>query len=154
MECIQCHKEIPEGAVHCAHCGAPVSGEAVSVIAAHLIPTTTMKRFLNALTDGIIIAVIASVIGSDSVWGVGALFLGFAYYFVSEMIWAKSPAKFLTKTKVVTDTGGKPSASQVAIRSLVRLIPFYAIFFIFTTGKDRRGAWHDRFAHTLVIDDK
>lgn len=156
MQCTSCQKEIPADASHCAFCGASTSETTVSHTNA--TPAATSKRFVNLLVDGIGIMIITSVLNS-SISGSSSLLLNwllipFVYYFVSEMLWSKSPAKFITKTKVVTEAGGKPTASQVATRSVVRLIPFYPLIFLFTTKKGHRIGWHDRFAHTVVIEDK
>lgn len=156
MQCTSCKKEIPADASFCVYCG--VSTSEASVAHANTTPAPTSKRFWNEIFDGFVILIISSVLGA-SIFGNNSLLLNwllipFVYYFISEVLWAKSPAKFLTKTKVVTEAGGKPTASQVATRSVVRLIPFYPLIFLFTTKAGHRIGWHDRFAHTLVVEDK
>ncbi|PZR09226.1 MAG: RDD family protein [Flavobacterium psychrophilum] len=80
--------------------------------------------------------------------GVYYFVLYFAYYFLFEWFFNKSPAKFITATKVVSKHGGKPSLKEILIRSLCRLIPFDGLSYIFSeTG------WHDALSHTMVVDN-
>lgn len=74
----------------------------------------------------------------------------FIYYIVSESIWSKSPAKFITKTKVVNNRNKKPSFGQIIGRTAARFIPFEA--FSFLSSKHPRG-WHDKISGTKVVDD-
>ncbi len=154
MQCKKCNKEIPDQVTHCAYCGAATS-EAIPNI--QITPATTSKRFINYIVDGIGIMIVSSLVSASisgsSSWLLQWLVVPFVYYFISEVLWSKSPAKFVTNTKVVTEYGGKPTASQIAIRSIVRFIPFYPIFFLLTTKKGHRIGWHDRFAHTVVVED-
>ena len=45
----------------------------------------------------------------------------FIYYLVFEAIFKRSPAKWLSISKVVNKDGGKPAFWQIIIRSLVRV---------------------------------
>ena len=65
-------------------------------------------------------------------------------------IWSKTPAKFITKTKVITEYGEKPSFKTIFIRTLVRFVPFEAFSFL---SPERPRGWHDRWSKTIVIDD-
>ena len=108
-----------------------------------------------AIPVGIVLGLFAAVLGMheglmllvDNPVGelVLGLAIGFGYFFLSEARWARTPAKFITGTHVVTDTGAKPTARQIAIRTLVRFIPFEPFSFL-----GRRG-WHDSVSHTAVI---
>jgi len=79
-------------------------------------------------------------------------FLGFTagmiYYTVLEATTGKTIAKFITKTKVVTEEGEKPDFMTILIRSLCRYIPFAPFSFL---GSENSG-WHDRFSKTRVIN--
>ena len=84
----------------------------------------------------------------------GWFFFGsqFIYYFIFELLFAKTPAKWLTASRVVSskstkDITIKPSLGQIFIRSLSRLIiidPFF-IPFLGTT-------LHDYLSGTMVVE--
>jgi hypothetical protein len=84
----------------------------------------------------------------------GWFFFGsqFIYYFIFELLFAKSPAKWLTASKVVSskstkDLIVKASLGQIFIRSLSRLIiidPFYIPFLGSTL--------HDHLSGTMVVE--
>jgi len=76
--------------------------------------------------------------------------LWYFYDFIFEAIWQRSPAKFITGTKVVTSTGAKPSVGTIAKRALVRFVPFDAFSFL----GDRVRGWHDKWSGTYVIKAK
>ena len=71
------------------------------------------------------------------------------YFVTTETITGKTPAKYITKTKVVDENGNKPDNNTIIIRSLCRFIPFEAVSFIISD----RG-WHDKFSNTYVVHDK
>lgn len=170
MKCRSCGKEIPSAAAHCVYCGAATSSAGSQTQQSYSLgslnnttPTTRLKRFINLIVDGILINIITSLLavvgiryllgeyGYWTSWMINWLVIPFAYYFITELTWSKSPAKFLTKTHVVTDKGFKLTASQLAIRTILRWIPFEAFSFLFA---HRPVGWHDRFAHTKVVDDR
>jgi hypothetical protein len=84
----------------------------------------------------------------------GWFFFGsqFIYYFIFELLFAKSPAKWLTASKVVSskstkDLIVKASLGQIFIRSLSRLIiidPFFIPFLGSTL--------HDHLSGTMVVE--
>jgi uncharacterized RDD family membrane protein YckC len=129
-------------------------------------------RFGNVLLDGIAINIVAEVarfvtgtstIGMDpntvspdeilsksligGLVGLGAMML---YYIVMEMMFGKTLAKMLTGTRVVTTSGGAPSAGQIIGRSFARLIPFEAFSFLGSNP----GGWHDSLSGTAVIKER
>src|SRR5688572_16519183 len=84
-----------------------------------------------------------------SVWlGVYYFTLYFAYYFLFELFANRTPAKFITTTIVLNRSGGKPSLQQILVRSLIRLIPFEWLSFLFS-----EVGWHDSISGTIVVDD-
>jgi uncharacterized RDD family membrane protein YckC len=153
MQCLSCKQEIPSEATHCAYCGASTRGVPVPTQNTTIAPIS--KRFVNYLGDWFCMYIISAFLDAllqTNSFMLSWFFIPFTYYFVSEVSWAKSPAKFITKTRVIAEGGGKPSASQAAIRSLVRIIPFYALLFFFTI---KMGVgWHDSWTHTRVVVDK
>ena len=60
----------------------------------------------------------------------------------------KTPAKFLTRTRALTEDGDPLSWQNAFTRSLCRLIPFEAFSFL---GGSR--GWHDSISHTVVVDE-
>ncbi|WP_372845146.1 RDD family protein [Pontiella sp.] len=131
---------------------------------------TKLTRFLNLVVDGIVFNLLTSAVAFvvllgmvmadqharvESILakanGVGAgilsLVLYIGYFAVFEISFGKTPAKFLTKTKVVDGRGDLPGWLDICGRSLCRIIPFDA--FSFLVGKD----WHDRFSNTSVVYD-
>lgn len=75
-----------------------------------------------------------------------------AYYFVFEWAFQRTPAKFITGTKVILLDGSKPDAVTILKRSLTRLVPFEPVSMY--TGKDagEKGTWwHDRWTGTRVV---
>jgi uncharacterized RDD family membrane protein YckC len=76
-------------------------------------------------------------------------FVFFSLWFVFEFSFGKTPLKFLTKTKVVTQYGGKPTMLAIAIRTICRLIPFEWLTYLGNKG----FGWHDTISKTRVVTD-
>ena len=75
-------------------------------------------------------------------WGI--LFL---YYLIFESLFKRSPAKWITLTRVVSKNGGRPSLGQIFIRSLIRLT-LVDCFFIPFIGE----TLHDYLSRTAVVE--
>ncbi len=93
----------------------------------------------NIYTDekGAKIPVISTIIAVPTFW---------CYYILSEFLWQRTIGKLLTKTKVVTISGDKPTFLQILGRTLSRSIPFeYLSYFVSMSGI------HDRLSGTRVI---
>jgi uncharacterized RDD family membrane protein YckC len=90
----------------------------------------------------------------DDLGPIAEFFLGFIlcflYYFIFESIWQRTPAKFITGTKVVTCDGTKPTPGTIMKRTLIRFVPFEAFSFL----GERVYGWHDRWSGTYVIKAK
>lgn len=71
----------------------------------------------------------------------------FLYYFCSECLFGTTLGKKITRTKIVTVDGRKPSLRQCLIRSIVRFVPFEPLSFYF----GRPIGWHDSWSGTRVI---
>ena len=127
------------------------------------------KRFLNYLLDlvfivifilvfyfilGIILALVAPSTLSNMEEGnkllqyLVSFIVSMIYYTSFEAVTGKSIAKYITKTKVVTEIGEKPNFKMIAIRSLCRFIPLEAFSFLFNDG----SGWHDTISSTKVIN--
>jgi uncharacterized RDD family membrane protein YckC len=129
------------------------------------LSTTQGKRFLNYILDLIFLYIFSLVlweilwiISSDLVrlttdmneYLVGVV-VGTIFYATCESIWSKTPAKFITKTKVITEKGEKPELSNIIRRTLIRFIPLEPFSFL---SSDRPKGWHDRWSKTMVVDDE
>ncbi len=76
--------------------------------------------------------------------------VGFVYYLFFEAIWKRTPGKWLALTKVVNQQGGKPSFSQILIRSVVRVLGIIIIDSIFISLLHK--TLHDFFSRTEVVE--
>ena len=109
-------------------------------------------RFVNRLIDISIIVVLLVVLGvifienQVLVYAVNYLFIVF-YYTLFEATTGRSPAKFITGTKVVDMNGNKPDLSTILTRSFCRLVPFDIFSFLGETDK----GWHDKWSKTRVV---
>jgi len=74
-------------------------------------------------------------------------------YSIFEINFQKTPAKFLTKTKVVNKDGGNPAKKQILIRSLFRLVPFEPLSGFLFGDSTKYLWWHDTWSQTMVIGD-
>lgn len=130
------------------------------------------KRFTNHILDtifliifniffGMTLGVILAVLSPetlDSIEHMGVLqeyLLGFVvamfYFSLFEIATGRTPAKFITKTKVVDENGNPASFESILIRSLCRFIPFEAFSFL---GGEPVIGWHDSFSKTRVVVTK
>ncbi len=175
MFCKKCGNNVSAGTKYCGKCGERVAdipnGDYSKYVASR------SKRFTNYVLDHIfgiipvfvfvtiwgLVGFINSVTGSEGniaseitsriiPFLIGLSVLGvFPFYHVFfEYFWQKTPAKWVTKTKVVKLDGSKPGFWRLMGRNFARWIPFEALSFLFTTYP--RG-WHDRVSGTMVVPD-
>ena len=78
-------------------------------------------------------------------WFIGGVL--FFYYSFFELIWARTPGKWVSSSKVVDQNGNKPSVIQVIGRSFIRLM-IIDFFFNAFWGKPL----HDKLTKTEVIE--
>jgi Predicted membrane protein/domain len=80
-------------------------------------------------------------------------FMGlFLYFFIFEGVGQKTIGKLITKTRVVMVDGSKPSWGTIALRTLIRIIPFEP-FSALGTVSGQRVWWHDRWVNARVVKD-
>ncbi|MES1177910.1 MAG: RDD family protein [Myxococcales bacterium] len=110
-------------------------------------------RFVNFLLDTIFrqvfavaLAAIAAALGSHGLVMVMIVISIFGYYVVFEALTGRTPAKYITRTRVVDVMGGKPTFMQILGRSAARFIPFEPFSF-FGSGY----GWHDKMSRTRVV---
>ena len=175
MFCRKCGSKIDPDGKFCTSCGEAIvdirqnevseiieTKKEAAVLSPNLQPTTQGKRILNYIIDIIGIFAGALLLGialymlglgflieetDDTIFG---WLIMFVYYLLFEAVWGKSPAKFITKTKVITENGNKPDFRDIFVRTLCRFIPFEQFSFF----SSNPIGLHDRFSKTLVVDDK
>lgn len=119
---------------------------------------TTYRRIDNCILDFAVlffINVMLRPLGVASEYNLldSAIFalLFVMYYLIFETLFQRTPAKFITGTKVVNFDGTKPTLFTILKRTLIRIfIPFEALSFL---GEKVYG-WHDRWSGTYVIRAK
>lgn len=73
------------------------------------------------------------------------LCLFMVYYLFFEITFQRTPAKYITKTRVVMYDGSKPDAASIVKRTLSRFVPFEPV-------SGFKGLWwHDRWTKTRVV---
>ena len=72
--------------------------------------------------------------------------LFFLYYYGFEVLLEATPGKFITRTRVKTTEGFRATPSKIAVRALVRLIPFEPFTFLVGQGL------HDKLSGTIVVE--
>jgi uncharacterized RDD family membrane protein YckC len=121
---------------------------------------STGKRFANLIIDSIVFYALAALAGvvlaltgnvqiatSPIGSNVIAFLIILLYYIVMEGTTGVTIGKLITKTKVVTESGDKPSFGQIVGRSFCRLIPFEAFSFL-----GGNPGWHDTITSTFVVN--
>jgi uncharacterized RDD family membrane protein YckC/DNA-directed RNA polymerase subunit RPC12/RpoP len=71
-----------------------------------------------------------------------------SYYIFCEYFFGRTLGKLLTKSRVITLEGNKPSFFQIVGRTLVRFIPFEPFSVLFSA---RAIGWHDLLSRTRVV---
>jgi len=107
-------------------------------------------RLTNFLLDSVfrtIFTIAFVLVLQDAAWLV--IFLALGYYLGFEAVFSRTPAKWLTKTRVIAVDGSKPRFTQILGRTLSRFVPFEPFSFFFGP----RG-WHDSWSGTRVVKDE
>jgi len=123
------------------------------------------KRFANYLIDylgtlifgvlvfGLLIATEGIDLETENGLRDQLIFIGVyvAYYiFFEHFLGGKTLGKFITRTRVVSKDGQRPSFENIIGRSFSRVVPFEAFSFL---GSKPSG-WHDDWSNTIVIDER
>ena len=109
----------------------------------------SLIRFVHFIIDAIIVWILAFVLSGLDEFIALLLFIPMylIYYYVMEAYFQKTVAKFITKTKVVTISGNKPSKNDILQRTFFRLM-LSPIFFLFF-----RDGLQDTLSKTIVVKD-
>ena len=79
-------------------------------------------------------------------WYVVFSLLFVSYYLVLESITGRTLGKILLRTRVVTESGARPSLKVILIRTVLRHLPFEPVSFTLNGEW-----WHDSLSKTKVI---
>lgn len=129
------------------------------------------QRFLTAILDNLILYAINLGVGAaigifffgllgieidaqnEGIWDLIFWVIGTSivlfYFAVLEATTGRTIGKFITGTRVVNATSGKPSFKQILGRTFCRLIPFEAVSFLGNKGFPI--GWHDSIPGTRVV---
>ena len=125
---------------------------------------------IDALVVLVLLVVVAKTLGDEgaakrSIWAETSgspravfIVLTFAYFFVTELVWAQTIGKRVMKLRVVRVDGSRLGAGPVALRNLVRFIDAFPVLYIvgaivlFTFG-NKRQRLGDMAAKTAVVAD-
>ena len=130
-----------------------------------LLPAAWWKRLINGIVDILVIGLLVSLPFSllfptqdlmttgDYSWEVylyfTIVFLG--YYTLFEWATGRTPAKYITNTKVANaGEGTRPGLLTSFLRAVSRLIPLESLSFL----AKRPVGWHDALPGSMVIDHK
>lgn len=134
-----------------------------------IAPVSRLVRLLNYLLDSlasmmaalvVALAVIQLLGGSvpakraevEDIGVLAALLTMFAYYVGCEYFLQRTPAKFITSSKVYDYYGNKPALWRILVRNLVRLIPLDLLSF--ALGRSHPRGLHDLLSGTVVGADR
>ena len=70
----------------------------------------------------------------------------YLYYFLFELFFQATPGKFILNTRVKARPGVELDTARIALRTLIRLVPFEPFSFFFSEG------WHDKWSKTVVVE--
>lgn len=129
---------------------------AAPAVNANLQDASLGIRFAHLVIDGVgriafmfALMVPFTLIDARELGVFGAMLGLFGYHFLFEVTLGRTPAKFLTGTRVVSANGGRPSALQILGRTCIRYVPFEPFSFLF--GGNLPSGWHDQWSKTRVV---
>ena len=130
------------------------------------------RRAIAAIIDAaailVLLVVVAKTLGDEgatkrSIWAETQgspravfLVLTFAYFFVTELVWAQTLGKRIMNLRVVGVDGARPGGGAMFVRNLVRVIDWLPALYVagavtvYMTG-DRRQRLGDLAARTQVV---
>jgi uncharacterized RDD family membrane protein YckC len=107
----------------------------------------------------VICGVVSNLVGTRSDLASVAIFFGvpFFYYLAMETAFGRTVGKFATGTIVIDEHGARPSAAQIAVRTLTRILEVNPLLFggipagIIADRSTCRQRWGDMLARTYVV---
>lgn len=127
-------------------------------------PVHWSKRLIHLLVDGLLILALSALFynfyegslpGYNNVFSIPVLLIcsgiALVYYFLFETIWGRTPAKYITGTKIILPgEQTKPGVYSCLFRTLGRFIPFE----VFSFFSSHPVGWHDSLGDSIVTDIK
>ncbi|MFK8046644.1 MAG: RDD family protein [Crocinitomicaceae bacterium] len=121
---------------------------------------SVVLRLVNCLVDSVIILILSAALLKVSGLAIvfynerQAILYSYALYFSVFLIYyvmmestsQKTVGKYITKTKVISDSGRKANFGEILGRTIYRLIPFDALSYIFVNN-----GIHDYLSKTTVV---
>jgi uncharacterized RDD family membrane protein YckC len=126
--------------------------------------TMLIKRFLAALIDSLLLAMIAFpliIIMDTNNYPIGKyvgyylILFSVVYSLLCEIMYNRTLGKYIMGLKVRTINGDKPSTYQIILRNVLRIIDhgiFFGVALIFFTKKHQRIG--DIFSKTIVSNGR
>jgi uncharacterized RDD family membrane protein YckC len=129
---------------------------AAPAVNASLQDASLGTRFANLMIDSVgrmifmfILITPFSLLKMEAASGIAVLVALVGYHFIFEAALGRTPAKFLTGTRVVSASGARASTGQILGRTLARFVPFEPFSFLF--GGNPPNGWHDKWSNTRVV---
>ena len=124
------------------------------------VPAQFATRFAALFVDALATAGVSFAIfrlsGASVVTIVAVLLLAATYYTCYEGLTGQTTGKRLVHIKVVDEVTGKPiGPPRALLRFAVSWVSFIALLggYFWMLGNDQGQTWHDRAAHSLVINE-
>jgi uncharacterized RDD family membrane protein YckC len=134
-----------------------------------LVPASHGKRLANYFIDqiGCVLFLVIVILALRAIGGptsdrmretlsapfTGNLLVTFLYSFLmsvqESVLRGKSLGKLITRTRAIQEDGNPMTTEKAFLRNLIRLVPFNPLSAL---GNPARP-WHDRWSHTIVIDE-
>jgi uncharacterized RDD family membrane protein YckC len=117
-----------------------------------LITFTLIVYSINALLNPFV-HFSNSIIGINLIWIIILLLIYPILHAICELIWQKTPGKFLTKTIVINEFGNKAKTRAIILRTCIRLVPFETFSCLGNKNNCSHG-WHDKWTKTWVVTER
>ena len=162
--CSECGKNNLATAKFCGKCGSKLirTNNRLAEDVGELEPAGSSKRLINYFIDMlamiplfVVVSIVLVFFGYESsedglAYQLCTYISMTIYYYFMEKNFGKTVGKYITHTKVISSDGSELTSRQVFIRSISRLVPLEAFSFF---GNNPVG-WHDKWAKTMVINEK
>jgi uncharacterized RDD family membrane protein YckC/Tfp pilus assembly major pilin PilA len=168
MYCSNCGKESPSEAKFCAHCGVSLAPGAAAIVSNFSIYAGFWRRFAAFIIDslavyaaGTVLWVVLLAVGSSRIVRPYALLALMVFSIGSLLYWVlfessglqATPGKLALQIKVTDLLGDRISFGRSLGRNVARIFSgmFFCIGYMAAGFTQRRQAFHDMIASTLVV---
>ena len=177
MFCKHCGEEIPENSKFCRYCGNQLlSSHKIHAVIEENINENRLKKLeyagfwvrlgayaidvLGMTGGGLLIGIALSLLFGEGVWEWLEFIWGYLSYVVYNTftlsIWSTTFGKYMYGLKVVTETNEPLDFGTALKRSLLQPLStfFFGIGYWNMNKNNKKQAWHDTKATTIVIREK